>query len=110
MILSQSLFQKLNYHVCVHDEVLLLIVLIWCVWSVSSEQRCELNCRAIGFRFYVRQADRVIDGTPCGQNQTSVCVAGKCQVGIRYLMQYFASRSDIAFFLMSSVLAAHFFI
>ncbi|XP_051727202.1 thrombospondin type-1 domain-containing protein 4-like isoform X1 [Ctenopharyngodon idella] len=47
--------------------------------DVSSEQRCELNCRAIGFRFYVRQADRVIDGTPCGQNQTSVCVAGKCQ-------------------------------
>uniref|UniRef100_A0A8C1ZKU9 Thrombospondin type 1 domain containing 4 n=1 Tax=Cyprinus carpio TaxID=7962 RepID=A0A8C1ZKU9_CYPCA len=47
--------------------------------DVSSEQSCELNCRAIGFRFYVRQADRVIDGTPCGQNQTSVCVAGQCQ-------------------------------
>ncbi|RXN16432.1 thrombospondin type-1 domain-containing 4 [Labeo rohita] len=47
--------------------------------DVSSEQRCELNCRAVGFRFYVRQADRVIDGTPCGQNQTSVCVAGQCQ-------------------------------
>ncbi|XP_016407671.1 thrombospondin type-1 domain-containing protein 4 [Sinocyclocheilus rhinocerous] len=48
-------------------------------YDVSSEQRCELNCRAVGLRFYVRQADRVIDGTPCGQNQTSVCVAGQCQ-------------------------------
>ncbi|XP_067275283.1 thrombospondin type-1 domain-containing protein 4-like [Pseudorasbora parva] len=49
--------------------------------DVSSDQRCELNCRAVGFRFYVRQSDRVIDGTPCGpnQNQRAVCVAGKCQ-------------------------------
>lgn len=63
-----------------------------CVWSVSSEQRCELNCRAVGFRFYVRQADRVIDGTPCGRNQTSVCVAGQCQVRISYSLHYFVSR------------------
>nr|XP_029495505.1 thrombospondin type-1 domain-containing protein 4-like [Oncorhynchus nerka] len=47
--------------------------------EVSGDQRCELNCRAIGFRFYVRQSDRVIDGTPCGQNETSICVAGRCQ-------------------------------
>ncbi|XP_052008496.1 thrombospondin type-1 domain-containing protein 4-like [Xyrauchen texanus] len=47
--------------------------------DVSGEQQCELNCRAIGFRFYVRQADQVIDGTPCGPNDTSVCVTGKCQ-------------------------------
>ncbi|KAM4602356.1 thrombospondin type-1 domain-containing protein 4 [Polymixia lowei] len=46
--------------------------------EVPGEQHCELNCRAIGFRFYVRQSDKVIDGTPCGQNETSVCVAGKC--------------------------------
>uniref|UniRef100_A0A671XCC4 Thrombospondin type 1 domain containing 4 n=1 Tax=Sparus aurata TaxID=8175 RepID=A0A671XCC4_SPAAU len=46
--------------------------------EVPGDQRCELNCRAIGFRFYVRQSDRVIDGTPCGQNDTSLCVAGKC--------------------------------
>nr|XP_023999956.1 thrombospondin type-1 domain-containing protein 4-like [Salvelinus alpinus] len=49
--------------------------------EVSGDQRCELNCRAIGFRFYVRQSDRVIDGTPCGQNETFICVAGRCQVG-----------------------------
>ncbi|KAM9423450.1 thrombospondin type-1 domain-containing protein 4 isoform 1-T1 [Salvelinus alpinus] len=47
--------------------------------EVSGDQRCELNCRAIGFRFYVRQSDRVIDGTPCGQNETFICVAGRCQ-------------------------------
>uniref|UniRef100_A0AAX7T0L4 PLAC domain-containing protein n=1 Tax=Astatotilapia calliptera TaxID=8154 RepID=A0AAX7T0L4_ASTCA len=46
--------------------------------EVPIEQQCELNCRAIGFRFYVRQSERVIDGTPCGQNETSLCVAGKC--------------------------------
>ncbi|XP_054588579.1 thrombospondin type-1 domain-containing protein 4 isoform X2 [Nothobranchius furzeri] len=46
--------------------------------EVPEEQHCELNCRAEGFRFYVRHSDRVIDGTPCGQNQTFLCVAGKC--------------------------------
>ncbi|XP_030579028.1 thrombospondin type-1 domain-containing protein 4-like [Archocentrus centrarchus] len=49
--------------------------------EVPVEQHCELNCRAVGFRFYVRQSERVIDGTPCGQNETSLCVAGKCTVG-----------------------------
>ncbi|XP_045071767.1 thrombospondin type-1 domain-containing protein 4-like isoform X2 [Coregonus clupeaformis] len=47
--------------------------------EVSEDHHCELNCRAIGFRFYVRQSDRVIDGTPCGQNETSICVEGRCQ-------------------------------
>ncbi|XP_074465771.1 thrombospondin type-1 domain-containing protein 4 [Sebastes fasciatus] len=46
--------------------------------EVPGDQHCELNCRAIGFRFYVQQSERVIDGTPCGQNDTSLCVAGKC--------------------------------
>ncbi|XP_053277020.1 thrombospondin type-1 domain-containing protein 4 [Pleuronectes platessa] len=46
--------------------------------EVPGDQHCELNCRAIGFRFYVRQSDRVVDGTPCGQNDTSLCVAAKC--------------------------------
>ncbi|XP_013881562.1 thrombospondin type-1 domain-containing protein 4 isoform X2 [Austrofundulus limnaeus] len=47
--------------------------------EVPEEQHCELNCRAVGFRFYVRQSDRVIDGTPCGLNDTFLCVAGKCE-------------------------------
>ncbi|KAM3625672.1 uncharacterized protein V6R79_015909 [Siganus canaliculatus] len=46
--------------------------------EVPGDQHCELNCRAVGFRFYVRQSDKVIDGTPCGENETSLCVAGKC--------------------------------
>ncbi|XP_072236245.1 thrombospondin type-1 domain-containing protein 4-like [Leuresthes tenuis] len=46
--------------------------------EVPGEQHCELNCRAIGFRFYVQLSERVTDGTPCGKNDTSLCVAGKC--------------------------------
>ncbi|KAH1183622.1 thrombospondin type-1 domain-containing protein 4 isoform X1 [Mauremys mutica] len=47
--------------------------------EVKGSQKCELNCRAIGYRFYVRQAEKVIDGTPCDQNGTSVCVSGQCK-------------------------------
>ncbi|XP_040457832.1 thrombospondin type-1 domain-containing protein 4 [Falco naumanni] len=47
--------------------------------EVKGSQKCELNCRAIGYRFYVRQAEKVIDGTPCDQNGTSICVAGQCK-------------------------------
>ncbi|XP_015199263.2 thrombospondin type-1 domain-containing protein 4 [Lepisosteus oculatus] len=47
--------------------------------EAQGDQRCELNCRAIGYRFYVRQAERVIDGTPCDHNDSSVCVAGQCK-------------------------------
>ncbi|XP_058850871.1 thrombospondin type-1 domain-containing protein 4-like isoform X1 [Acipenser ruthenus] len=47
--------------------------------EVRGAQRCELNCRALGYRFYVRQAERVIDGTPCDHNETSICVAGQCK-------------------------------
>uniref|UniRef100_A0A7N6BDI3 PLAC domain-containing protein n=1 Tax=Anabas testudineus TaxID=64144 RepID=A0A7N6BDI3_ANATE len=46
--------------------------------EVPGDQHCELNCRAIGFRFYVRLSERVIDGTPCGHNDSSLCVAGMC--------------------------------
>ncbi|KAJ7407949.1 hypothetical protein BTVI_61017 [Pitangus sulphuratus] len=48
--------------------------------AMKGSQKCELNCRAIGYRFYVRQAEKVIDGTPCDQNGTSICVAGQCKV------------------------------
>uniref|UniRef100_A0A4W3IYR2 Thrombospondin type 1 domain containing 4 n=1 Tax=Callorhinchus milii TaxID=7868 RepID=A0A4W3IYR2_CALMI len=47
--------------------------------DVRRHQECELNCRAVGFRFYVRQAEQVIDGTPCHYNATSLCVAGLCK-------------------------------
>nr|XP_049574985.1 thrombospondin type-1 domain-containing protein 4 isoform X2 [Syngnathus scovelli]XP_049574987.1 thrombospondin type-1 domain-containing protein 4 isoform X2 [Syngnathus scovelli] len=48
--------------------------------EVTGDQHCELNCRAAGFRFYVRHSDKVIDGTPCGPNNSSVCVSGKCMI------------------------------
>ncbi|XP_060676616.1 thrombospondin type-1 domain-containing protein 4-like [Hemiscyllium ocellatum] len=47
-------------------------------WELRKEQRCELNCRPSGYRFYVRHADRVQDGTPCEANSTDVCVGGQC--------------------------------
>ncbi|XP_077419760.1 thrombospondin type-1 domain-containing protein 4 isoform X1 [Vanacampus margaritifer] len=46
--------------------------------EAAGDQHCALNCRAAGFRFYVRLSDKVIDGTPCGPNNSSVCVAGTC--------------------------------
>ncbi|XP_056622804.1 thrombospondin type-1 domain-containing protein 4-like [Triplophysa dalaica] len=45
----------------------------------DGEHGCQLHCRAVGFRFYVRQSDDVIDGSSCGQNRSSVCVAGRCE-------------------------------
>ncbi|KAI7789375.1 putative thrombospondin type-1 domain-containing protein 4 [Triplophysa rosa] len=45
----------------------------------DGEHGCQLHCRAAGFRFYVRQSDDVIDGSTCGQNHSSVCVAGQCE-------------------------------
>lgn len=47
--------------------------------EVGLEQQCELTCRPVGYRFYVRQAERVRDGTPCANNTpTDVCVGGRC--------------------------------
>uniref|UniRef100_A0A8C8E3H4 Thrombospondin type 1 domain containing 4 n=1 Tax=Oryzias sinensis TaxID=183150 RepID=A0A8C8E3H4_9TELE len=46
--------------------------------EVQEEQLCELHCRAVGFRFYVRHSEKVIDGTPCGQSDASLCVDGRC--------------------------------
>ncbi|XP_052003156.1 ADAMTS-like protein 4 [Xyrauchen texanus] len=49
--------------------------------EVGLEQQCELTCRPIGYRFYVRQAERVRDGTPCANNTPNdVCVGGRCLI------------------------------
>lgn len=47
---------------------------------VKGNRKCELNCQAMGYRFYVRQAEKVIDGTPCDQNGSAICVSGQCKV------------------------------
>ncbi|XP_038648541.1 thrombospondin type-1 domain-containing protein 4-like isoform X1 [Scyliorhinus canicula] len=47
--------------------------------DVTDNQKCELNCRAIGYKFYVRHATQVIDGTPCEPGSLNVCVNGQCK-------------------------------
>ncbi|KAM5294376.1 ADAMTS-like protein 4 isoform 1-T1 [Glossophaga mutica] len=46
--------------------------------EVQSSQRCELNCRPRGFRFYVRHTEKVQDGTLCQPGALDICVAGRC--------------------------------
>ncbi len=65
-------------------------VLVCCSLAVGLEQQCELTCRPVGYRFYVRQAERVRDGTPCANNTPDdVCVGGRCLVRKQaYMHQY----------------------
>ncbi|KAM4013323.1 ADAMTS-like protein 4 [Anomaloglossus baeobatrachus] len=46
--------------------------------EVSGNQRCALNCRPIGYRFYVRHTEKVQDGTPCEVGSQDFCVDGQC--------------------------------
>lgn len=47
--------------------------------EVGVDKQCELTCRPAGYRFYVRQAERVRDGTPCVNiSANDVCVEGQC--------------------------------
>ncbi|XP_065760942.1 ADAMTS-like protein 4 isoform X1 [Muntiacus reevesi] len=46
--------------------------------EVQGSQRCELNCRPRGFRFYVRHTQKVQDGTLCQPGALDICVAGRC--------------------------------
>lgn len=46
--------------------------------EVQGSQRCELNCRPHGFRFYVRHTEKVQDGTLCQPGSLDICVAGRC--------------------------------
>ncbi|KAM4580485.1 thrombospondin type-1 domain-containing protein 4 [Odontesthes bonariensis] len=47
--------------------------------EVGADKQCELTCRPAGYRFYVRQSERVRDGTPCLNVSTNdVCVEGRC--------------------------------
>lgn len=49
--------------------------------AVGTDKQCELTCRPAGYRFYVRQAERVRDGTPCiNVTSNDVCVEGRCLV------------------------------
>ncbi|XP_073466939.1 ADAMTS-like protein 4 isoform X2 [Aquarana catesbeiana] len=46
--------------------------------EVHGNQRCALNCRPIGYRFYVRHTEKVQDGSPCEPGSLDVCVDGQC--------------------------------
>uniref|UniRef100_A0A3Q1C6Q7 PLAC domain-containing protein n=1 Tax=Amphiprion ocellaris TaxID=80972 RepID=A0A3Q1C6Q7_AMPOC len=47
--------------------------------EVGLDKQCELTCRPAGYRFYVRQAERVRDGTTCFNiSINDVCVDGRC--------------------------------
>lgn len=58
-----------------------LTLLCLCV-AVGADKQCELTCRPAGYRFYVRLAERVRDGTPCfNVTSNDLCVEGRCTVG-----------------------------
>ncbi|XP_034024964.1 A disintegrin and metalloproteinase with thrombospondin motifs 8-like isoform X2 [Thalassophryne amazonica] len=46
--------------------------------GVSPRDRCKLFCRARGSSEYKVFQSKVIDGTTCGPDTTSVCVQGQC--------------------------------
>ncbi|XP_004453296.4 A disintegrin and metalloproteinase with thrombospondin motifs 15 [Dasypus novemcinctus] len=46
--------------------------------GVSLRDKCKLICRANGTGYFYVLAPKVVDGTPCTPDSTSVCVQGKC--------------------------------
>ena len=48
------------------------------------KDRCKLFCRVAGSTAYYQLRDRVIDGTPCGQDTSDICVQGLCRVSPRW--------------------------
>nr|XP_058944082.1 A disintegrin and metalloproteinase with thrombospondin motifs 9-like isoform X2 [Pocillopora verrucosa] len=46
--------------------------------GIRKENQCKLYCRMAGTAIYFKLKDKVIDGTPCNQETTDICVEGKC--------------------------------
>uniref|UniRef100_A0A8D0G4Y4 ADAM metallopeptidase with thrombospondin type 1 motif 15 n=1 Tax=Sphenodon punctatus TaxID=8508 RepID=A0A8D0G4Y4_SPHPU len=46
--------------------------------GISPRDKCKLICRANGTGYFYVLAPKVVDGTPCSPDSTSVCVQGKC--------------------------------
>lgn len=55
----------------------------WSSSLVLMKDRCKLFCRVAGNTAYYQLRDRVIDGTPCGQDTNDICVQGLCRVSPR---------------------------
>ncbi|MFT7803655.1 A disintegrin and metalloproteinase with thrombospondin motifs 15-like, partial [Arapaima gigas] len=46
--------------------------------GVSPKDQCKLICRANGTGYFYVLAPKVVDGTPCSPDTSSVCVQGRC--------------------------------
>lgn len=55
---------------------------------VLMKDRCKLFCRVVGSTAYYQLRDRVIDGTPCGQDTSDICVQGLCRVSPRWCFHH----------------------
>lgn len=53
------------------------------------KDRCKLFCRVVGSTAYYQLRDRVIDGTPCGQDTSDICVQGLCRVSPKWCFHHF---------------------
>lgn len=46
--------------------------------GVAPQDQCKLTCQARALGYYYVLEPRVIDGTPCSPDSSSVCVQGRC--------------------------------
>ncbi|XP_058144336.1 A disintegrin and metalloproteinase with thrombospondin motifs 9 isoform X18 [Dasypus novemcinctus] len=61
--------------------------------GILMKDRCKLFCRVAGNTAYYQLRDRVVDGTPCGQNTNDICVQGLCrQAGCDHVLNSKARR------------------
>ncbi|XP_033066245.1 A disintegrin and metalloproteinase with thrombospondin motifs 9 isoform X3 [Trachypithecus francoisi] len=61
--------------------------------GILMKDRCKLFCRVAGNTAYYQLRDRVIDGTPCGQDTNDICVQGLCrQAGCDHVLNSKARR------------------
>nr|XP_023417424.1 A disintegrin and metalloproteinase with thrombospondin motifs 9 isoform X7 [Cavia porcellus] len=61
--------------------------------GILMKDRCKLFCRVAGSTAYYQLGDRVIDGTPCGQDTNDICVQGLCrQAGCDHILNSKARR------------------
>ncbi|KAF3829001.1 hypothetical protein GH733_003265 [Mirounga leonina] len=61
--------------------------------GILMKDRCKLFCRVAGNTAYYQLRDRVVDGTPCGQDTSDICVQGLCrQAGCDHILNSKARR------------------
>ncbi|KAM9593052.1 A disintegrin and metalloproteinase with thrombospondin motifs 9 isoform 1-T1 [Trichechus inunguis] len=61
--------------------------------GILMKDRCKLFCRVAGNTAYYQLQDRVVDGTPCGQDTNDICVQGLCrQAGCDHVLNSKARR------------------